>query len=364
VESPAELGHRSKTPSLTPLVSIPAADGDTSIFDFATVVLRNLGTLVGGMVLGGSLALLPLSWTEREYQANASFTPQGADAPRSGITALAGQFGIAIPTTHMNQSPQFYADLLRSRVILAEFARDTFVVAERGNARLPFTELFEVAATSPEARAEAAAATLGPRVQSKINITTGTVSVTVRTPWRSVSMAITEGLLERVNSFNLEKRQSQASNERRFVEGRLNEARGALREAEDRFQSFLASNRQAGSPLLTLSRDRLQREVTLRQDVVATLTQSYEDVRIREVRDTPVITIIEPPGAPTRPVSRRVAVRLVVGVFLGGFLALLLTLMREMFARRRSAGDPHVEQFSSLISQFRNRIFRRSQAEA
>src|SRR5687767_14771505 len=139
----------------------PIESTETSVFDFATVLLRNIRWLILGMVGGGLLALLPLAWKEQEYRATASFTPQNMDAPRPGLSALAGQFGIAIPTANMNQSPQFYQELLRSRVILSPFANDTLVVAERGGERVPFSELFGITATSPESRADAATAVLG-----------------------------------------------------------------------------------------------------------------------------------------------------------------------------------------------------------
>jgi uncharacterized protein involved in exopolysaccharide biosynthesis len=361
VSAPAELGRRSvPVPPRAELEHDFGGDhAETSIFDFATVVLRNTRWLVVGMLLGGAVALLPLLWLKREYRATASFSPQGTDAPRSGLTALAGQFGIAVGGANQNQSPQFYADLVRSRVILEPFAQDAFTVQEQAGQTVPFARLFGIPAASDEARGDAAVAILGGRVQTKVNATTGTVTLTVTTPWRSVSVGIAQRLLDRLNAFNLEQRQSQASNERRFIEGRLAEAREALRAAEDRLEVFLASNRQLGSALLTMARDRLQREVSLRQSVVSTLTQSYEDVRIREVRDTPVITVIEPPDSPIRPVSRRGALRLVVGVMLGGLVALMLTLVGEMFRRRRAEGDPDVEEFVQVISNFRNRVFRR-----
>ena len=357
MDAATELSRRAPSPpprGLEPAVEVK--DSETSVFDFAAVLVRNVFWLLAGAVLGATVALLPLAWMQPEYRATASFTPQSVEPSRAGLAALAGQFGIPLPAGNLNQSPHFYADLLRSRVILARFAHDTVVVTERGSAATPLTSLFGIEATSEEARTEQMVARLGRRVSSKINLNTGTVSVVVTTPWRSVSLAIADRLLERVDAFNLDKRRTQASNERRFVEERLAEARVALRAAENRLESFLIGNLQIASAPLRLTRERLQREVTLRQDVVNTLTQSYEDVRIREVRDTPVITVIEPAAAPLAPVSRRVPLRLIVGVMLGLFASLVVILAREMMVRRRSAGDPHVEEFMQALGSFRDRL--------
>ncbi|HUF66127.1 MAG TPA: hypothetical protein VMM17_09125 [Gemmatimonadaceae bacterium] len=352
-ETAADPARRSATvPVIGFEPSAAMSESETSMFDFAAVVLRNLRWLVLGALLGAALLLLSLLWKPREYQAAASFTPQSTDASRSGITALAGQFGIPVPSGSLNESPQFYADLVRSRVILASFADDTFAVPERGGEAVDFATLFKVKATSPAGRTDEAVTKLRKRVSTRTNAATGTVTVTAQTPWRSASLAIVESLLDRVDAFNLEQRRSQASNERQFVEGRLDEAKIALRAAEDRLEAFLIGNRQIGSAPLNLTRERLQREVALRQGVVSSLTQSYEDVRLREVRDTPVITVIEPPAVPVRPVSRRIPLRLLIGITFGIVLAAGIILLREMILRRRLAGDPHVEEFMQALSRF------------
>jgi uncharacterized protein involved in exopolysaccharide biosynthesis len=123
-----------------------------------------------------------------------------------------------------------------------------------------------------------------------------------------------------VNRYNQETRQGQAAAERRFVEGRLSEARDSLRAAEDRLERFSKTNVQiGGSRSLQLERDRITRDVIQRQALVSGLTQSYEDVRIREVRDTPVITELEAPSVSPRPVPRGRTKAALIGFAVGGF---------------------------------------------
>ena len=279
----------------------------TSLFDLASVLVRHGRTLIVIGLLGAAIGVAPTLWEDNAYTAVASFSPEGADSPRAGLSALAGQFGISVPTAGANKSPLFYSDLLKSRVILSSFATDTFVVAELGGVRKPLAELLEIDAKSPEGIQEGTVIKLSSRIANRVDLNTGSIVLSVTTSWRSVSVAIAERLLNRVNEFNLKTRQSQAANERRFVDGRLAEARVVLREAEDRLENFLASNRQAASPALTFQRDRLGRDVNMRQSVVSTLTQSYEEVRIREVRDTPLITVVEPPAAVRLPPTRVIA---------------------------------------------------------
>jgi len=89
-------------------------------------------------------------------------------------------------------------------------------------------------------------------------------------------------------------RQSQAAAERGFTEERMAEAQEELRAAENELQRFLQNNRQfQNSPELVFQHDRLQRRVAMRQQVYTSLVQSYEQARIDEVPNTPVITVVE-----------------------------------------------------------------------
>src|SRR5207245_3853543 len=159
-----------------------------------------------------------------------------------------------------------------------------------------------------------------------------------RSAW--VSLGIADRLLAGLNQFNLSARQSQAAAERRFVEGRLEEARASLRAAEDALQRFLQANRQiANSPQLTFQRDRLDRDVTLQQQLVTGLVQQYEDARIREVRDTPVITVIERPAIAVRPDPLRRVMTVGAGLFVSLFLVISWVLIRDTIYRWRDDGD-------------------------
>jgi uncharacterized protein involved in exopolysaccharide biosynthesis len=132
-----------------------------------------------------------------------------------------------------------------------------------------------------------------------------------------------------------------------------------LRSAEDRLQDFLKSNRQfASSPDLTFERDRLQRYVALKQQVFTSLTQSYEDVRIREVRDIPVITLLESPSVPTLPEPRKRLFGLLVGILLGALIGSVSALASEGMARRRNAGSPEAVEFAGTIADIKREIKR------
>ena len=109
-----------------------------------------------------------------------------------------------------------------------------------------------------------------------------------------------------VSHFNLLTRQTRAGAERRFVEARLQEAADSLRLVENRHKAFLQANRDfRNSPQLKFENDRLERDVQFQQQLYTSLAQSFEQARIDEVRNTPVITVLEPPDLPASPDPRK-----------------------------------------------------------
>jgi uncharacterized protein involved in exopolysaccharide biosynthesis len=329
----------------------------------ATVLLRErrliLTLTAVGVAIGLALALL----RRPTYTTSFSLLQRAAsqDANRAGLANLAGQFGIALGSLGgASEPPQLYADLLETREVLAPIARDSFTVDAAGRGREPLSEFFGVRESQPDLvldntlrilRRDVIFSTVAAR-------TTGMISVSVRTKSPQVSYQLAQRLIAGLNNFNLVTRQSQAHQERLFVEARYAAERASLREAEDALQRFLQANRQfSNSPQLTFDRDRLQREVTLHQQIVTTLAQQYEDARIREVRDTPVITVIERPVVAARPDPQMRGLRLLLTTAAGFGIGVLLAFLRDM--RERS---PEWDQSLEILRAEWRRVRRKASA--
>lgn len=322
------------------------ADG-FSIVELISILLKHRRTIVVWTV---SLALLIGVITllaPRTYTAATSFFPQEAEGSRlGGAIALAGQLGISIPSGEPGRSPEFYADLLRSREILSRILTDTFTVAEAGLAETAprsgtLLDLLEIdEEVEPLRREEGIEWLRDEAVRARTDQETGLVTVELTTPWPVVSAGISERLLELLNQFNLSQRRSQAMAERRFIEERLAEAQEELLEAEEELKSFLENNRAfQNSPELAFEHDRLQRQVRMRQEIFTSLNQSYEEARISEVRNTPVITVVERPEVPVRADRRLLGLKVLVGLVVGGMLGVSFALTNELARRGRDHGD-------------------------
>ena len=273
--------------STRPQDSHAALEDEISLLALASVLLRHRWTVVRASLGLAVLTAVFVAWTPITYTATASFLPQGSGAGGSGIGALAGlagQFGISVPSSGGGETPEFYALLVKSRVSLSQIAEHSFTLTEEEAKRAPaqsgtLAELLEIGDedVSPEKRRHDVAQWLA---QTALSVgtgrQTGMITVSVTTPWSSLSEALAQQVLDLVNDFNLQTRRSQAAAERAFVEGRLAEARDSLRAAEDRLARFLETNRQwEGSPELSFQRDRLQRQLLTQQQVFTGLTEAY-----------------------------------------------------------------------------------------
>ena len=90
--------------------------------------------------------------------------------------------------------------------------------------------------------------------------------------------------------------------------------------------------------------------MNLRQQVYTTLVQSFEQARISEVRDTPVITVLQAPFLPPAD-DRRLVLFAALGIVLGGMAGVVLAFVVEAL-RRPAPGDPGREDFQATWQGF------------
>jgi uncharacterized protein involved in exopolysaccharide biosynthesis len=331
-------------------------DDEISLVEIANTILRQWRVV---LVVPLALALAAGLWSlgqDQTYAASTSFIPQAAEGRSGGgAAALAQQFGVNLGTERPGQSPQFYVDLLRSRAVLREAVESEYQVpAEDGTIRrADLIELFEVEADGNMAPAwRRAADRLRDRISTSVARETGLVQLTVSASHPALAEQIAERLLEILETFNTEVRQSRAQEEGRFIGGRLTEAQAELRAVENALQEFLRQNREfRNSPELTFEYDRLQRQVAMRQEVYSSLLRSQEQARIDAVRDTPLFTVVDHPAGTAEPQGRGTVLRAILAFMLGLMVAVAVVFIREATRRGRDSEDPHYREFQGLARQ-------------
>jgi uncharacterized protein involved in exopolysaccharide biosynthesis len=326
-----------------------SAGSEISLIRLLNIVLTYRSLVIACAIVLFGLVVAVTLILPRTYTVESSFTPQ-SERLQSNLAGIAAQFGVSLPAPDAGASPDFYVELLESRRILGETIRTKYTFpTDTGEVSGTLMDIFQIEGETDGEREEMALRRVGNLVESEVDRPSGVVSFAITTENPQLSAQIARRLLDLLNRFNLETRQSQAAAERRFTEVRLAEAKEELLEVENRLQAFLEINRDLGtSPLLRFRQERLEREVDIRQAVVSALAQNYEQARIDEVRDIPVITIVEAPQTPALPDARMLLLRgilaLVAGALLGALLALFLAFVR---ASRADTAD-ELEEFRRL----------------
>jgi uncharacterized protein involved in exopolysaccharide biosynthesis len=273
----------------------------------------------------------------------------------SRLAGLAAQFGIDVPGVAGQSPSELYATLTQSREILQTVAMTRYALTSDTGASAPhatLVELYELRRDDPEELRLDAVELLRKKVSVSTDVRTGVITLQTTTPWQNVSETMNARIIALVTEFNQTRRQSQARAEREFLEARSREAQQQLRDAEARLAAFNDKNRIRASSQLVLEGSRLQRAVDLAQQVFLTLAQNYEQARIEEVRNTPVITVIDSPqGSAKR--KRGLARKTTIGFVLGGLLGLGLALISEQVRRQRNSNPI---EFDSLIRRVRKML--------
>jgi uncharacterized protein involved in exopolysaccharide biosynthesis len=343
-------------------------DGDAtmrmSLIGLLEILARHLRVLVAVPLLIAALAVLYVLMVGRTYRAESSFAPEAPSGAMQRVAGLAAEFGLSFGNNNGAESVDFYADLVRSRTILEQVVKQRYVAgpsqalgskADSGT----LVDIYHSSGETEQDRVNSAIQRLGSDLSVRAAPRSNLVHVYVVAPSRGLAETINANVLQAVSDFNVAKRQTRAASERAFVAQRLQLAQQELQSAEGALESFLQRNRRyQDSPQLVVEFGRLQRRVELRQQVANSLAQAFEQSRIEEVRNTPVITILEHPESAAKP-ARTLRQAALLGGFLGGLLTLGLVLAFELL-ETQSALDPEAnervrEQVRSLLRLGRRR---------
>lgn len=323
---------------------------EVSLWTIATAVVRRPQVVLLTPIVVVLAMTLPVFLQGRTYTSMASFTSAGRRSA-SPISGLAAQFGVSVPPTDGGQSPSFYVDLARSSTILrAVAAQPLDVRTDTGRARGSLAAMWNIQAGTPAEREELVVRRLRGVVHASVAQKSGVVTVEVRTQYPDLSLHIATNLLDQIHAFNLASRQSIAAAERRFTQSRLVEAQQELRGSENRLQDFMLRNRDyRSSPDLVLEYDRRMREVVMHQQLYTTLAQALDQAQIEEVRNTPVIQVVERPVRAAFPDGRGIMRRATLGGFAGVFLGVVLAVIAQLVQRLQNGANPEFSEFQDAL---------------
>src|SRR5438876_3005241 len=193
--------------------------------------LRLILALTLGAAVITSVIVLVMPAT---YESSVSFVPENPTRPRlpAGLAGLASQLGVGLGEG-ASRSPAFYADLARSREVLAAALGAKIPNPHGRPDSVTVYDLYGIPALTPERQLEDGVKQLRKRITVAVDQRTDVVQVKVEAPDPTAARDVAQLLLRQVTEFNVDTRQSIARNRRQFVEGRVAAAEHDLQSAED-----------------------------------------------------------------------------------------------------------------------------------
>jgi len=249
-----------------------------------------------GLVTAALTALVSL-FLPNQYRSEARILPVEARGVGGlgNLASAAAAFGVSMPGG--DGSDANFVDILQSRwlrerLLDTEFtfqARSWRFGAER-NHRERLSAYLDAGNTDRALKAVASMVGVSRDLKSKV------VLLTVETKSPSLSQQIAQRSLELLEEFIQQKGRTRGGAKAAFAKARLEEARGEQTKAEAVFQRFLETDRNyqvSPDPSVRIKGTRLEAELRLRMQLVATLALSYEQALMEEKNDVPILNVLD-----------------------------------------------------------------------
>lgn len=334
---PAQVGLRADSPE--------PGRNDFDLIPVATVLVRRRGLILLFVLVAGLIGVAHALLTEHRYVAGAMFTvaetPSTQLSQLGGLGALATSLGATIPGVGGNTA--LFTAAITSRPVLDRVLDTTITVVLRPNrsgtreAPIRLLDWYEIDGAVAAERFEEGRKILSKKMDVSVDNRSQIITLRVEDRDAGVAAAVAKLLLAELNRFNLETRTSVTRETRLYLERMTADAREQLRQAEDALLAFRERNRRTdGSPSLQLEQAQLQRQIDVRQQVYLQMALQLERARSDEVRDTPVLTVIQEPAPPYRRSWPRRKLMVLLWM-VGGFAAAIIWVAAASWTAQNNA---------------------------
>lgn len=326
---------------------------DTYILVILTTAVRYWRILVGLPGIGIAIGLVVGLLLPKEFDAESRFAPNSMESSASRLASVSAQLGLA--SVGGGQGPDFYAEVLKSRDLLEKLAWSEFEVPVDGGvegerAQRTLIEHYSQDDNPDEKEIRKILGRLSDQIAVRVHGRSGMITLTTTSYSPDLAVQINQRMLDLFQEFNLDRRQDRGRAEREFIEERLERAREELKEAEGELERFLDENRYFHSaPRLTIESSRLQQKVALQQQMYVGLVQLYEQARVEELRNTPIVTIFDAPKYAGSRSKRRTILFMILGMAMGGLLAVVRVFATEYWEWLRYADRDRYRQFVAAL---------------
>jgi uncharacterized protein involved in exopolysaccharide biosynthesis len=272
---------------------------------------RKLIVLVIGI---GTFLSAGISFLQTKQYVSTTVLLPGIDN-QSGASVLGGLSGFA---SMAGLTPAKYEDLFKDminsesvlrRVIYARYLTEEFKDS------VNLIQYWDISKKTTTLDLEVALKSLRASLDVQMETKTKIVRVAVTTDDAGLSAQIANMIVNSLDIFIRSVRTSKASEQRIFIEKRLEEVKKDLEKSENDLKDFRVTNRRVGdSPDLLLMQERLLREVQINATLFTELKKQYEIAKIEEIKNLTLVQVMDKARAAGMSTSTRKYI-IVLGCF-------------------------------------------------
>lgn len=261
-------------------------------------VRRDLRTLLWTATAAAALVLLITLVVPPTYRAVATLLPerQGSKLPAFEQFADVAQLaGMKMPGSDVSR---LYPEIVLSESILRP-------VIERRYRTLRFADsvnlmqYFSLAEDTYEENIAEALKCLRRKLSASYEAKTGVVRITLDMREPAIAADVVNAIIGELDLFMRVKQVSSATEQRKWIETRLNDVEQELRRAEEALKSFREKNRRViDSPQLLLSQERMLRDIQMKSTIFIELKKQAELARIEEIKNITIVNVLDPARPP------------------------------------------------------------------
>lgn len=251
-------------------------------------------------------------------------------AGMAGISSLAALAGVNIGSVTIEQLyPTIIAsETIMKRVIYAKY--QTVKYSQKVN----LIEYWDISEDTETRSFEVTMEKLKDKLDVNFNKLTNVVTISLWMPEAQLSADVLDTLAFSVDSFIRFNRNTNASEQRVWIESRLKQVKIDLSNAENALKNFQEQNRTfTNSPQLQLLQTRLMREVEIQSTIYGELRKQYELAKIEEIKTVPVINILDHPRPAGKKDKPRRALIIIVVVFFSFTGSCFYVIVREKLGK-------------------------------
>lgn len=293
--------------------------------------LQGLGINLGGTGSGLSVSAFPNVLQSREVRLSVvrdTFLFPGADRPMTYVQ-------------NVNQPPGAVALVLKYTIRLPWTIMGTLLpdgpTSQSGETDTNTTGVPSL----PSEEVDRALKSIQGKVSVSVNDESGLMSISVTASEPRLSADLVESFTDHLSSRVREIRTQKIRERLDFIEQRFQEAERELEAAEDRLAQFLERNQNPTTATLRFQRDRLQRQVSFKEQLYSEIQSQLTQTRLERQRRQPVLTVVEKPVPPLERSWPARTLIVLVSLFFGLALGIGIALIRALVNLRGREEERH-----------------------